>query len=85
MFVDVKSRHGKTRIVRIPAGTKKAIDAYVKAAGLRSGSLFRPVNRWGSIKGESSLSDQAVYNAVVEYAQAVALDISPDKLRKTLT
>ena len=50
----------------------KALDAWLAAAGITEGPVFRSVTRGGKIKGR--LSDRAVALAVKRYARAAGLD-----------
>lgn len=68
----------------MPTWAKAAIDAYVKAAKLNEGSIFRAVNRYGAVGKRESMTEQAVYNVVTEYGRALGFkDLSPDDLRNT--
>lgn len=67
----------------MPNWTKKAIDEYAAAAGLSDGNVFRPVNKGGRITHDS-MTEQAIYNLVSEYAGGLGFDgIAPHDLRRT--
>jgi integrase len=83
VLVDLLGKRNKVRSVPMPAWTKAAIDEYAARAELREGNVFRPVNKGGSLTGER-MTEQAIYNLVVEYAQALGFDkLAPHDLRRT--
>ncbi|HEX4770473.1 MAG TPA: site-specific integrase [Bryobacteraceae bacterium] len=51
----------------------RALKAWLKAASVESGPLFRAVNRWGQVQ-QTALTDQVVASLVKKYAQAAGLD-----------
>ncbi|NHN34768.1 site-specific integrase [Paenibacillus sp. S3N08] len=72
-------QEGKGQSIGIPRGTKPetcpvtAYQAWIEAAGLTSGPVFRPMNRHGAILPKR-LSDRAVARVVKIYAAAAGLD-----------
>lgn len=83
VLVDLIGKRNKVRSVPMPPWAKVAIDAYTSAAGLSTGLVFRPVNRGGHITRES-VTEQAIYNMVAEYAERLGLGkIAPHDLRRT--
>jgi len=83
VLVDLVGKRNKVRSVPMPNWAKAAIDQYVSAADLTEGIVFRPINRGGRITGER-MTEQAFYNMVVDYAQALGFDkIAPHDLRRT--
>jgi integrase len=82
VIVDLIGKHGRVRTVPVPAWVKALLDHWIIAANVTDGSLFRSVNRGGSLTG-ASLTPQAVMNVVTDYASTVRLDIRPHDLRRT--
>ncbi len=82
VIVDIEGKRNKKRSVPMPAWAKYAIDSWLMAGSISSGAIFRPVNRGGRV-GAGSMSTQAVYNAVNEYAGKLGLTVHPHDLRRT--
>jgi integrase len=59
---------------RLESCPVRALQAWLEAAGITSGALFRPVTCWGRV-AERQLSDQVV--ALVVKQRAVALGLDP--------
>ncbi len=72
-------QEGQGRRVGIPFGSAPAtcpvrsVRAWIDAASITGGPVFRPVGRWGHV-AEQRLADRAVARVVQRYAQAVGLD-----------
>jgi len=67
----------------MPAWVKSAVDAWVSAAGLSEGRLFRPVNRRDQISGDR-LSEKVVWQLLKPYVAAMGLpNVAPHDLRRT--
>lgn len=83
VIVDLIGKRNKVRSVPMPNWTKQAIDEYANAAGLSEGIVFRAVNKGGQIAGKR-VSEQAIYNLVAEYAEALGFgNIAPHDLRRS--
>lgn len=83
VLVDLLGKRNKLRSVPMPAWTKAAIDEYAAHAGLTEGNVFRPVNKGGRTTREQ-MTEQAIYNLVVKYAQALGFArLAPHDLRRT--
>jgi len=83
VIVDLVGKRNKVRTVPMPSWAKAAIDAYVNAAGLTEGIVFRPVNRGGRI-AHDRISEQAIYNLLTEYAGVLdCRKLAPHDLRRT--
>ena len=67
VLADIQGKGQKVRTVPIPSWAKVALDAWTEAAGICDGLIFRAVNKGDRINGES-LTDQAIYDVVREYA-----------------
>src|ERR1700675_695350 len=66
-IIDLVGKGGHVRTVPIPAWVKGAIDIWSTAANIRSGTLFRCVNKTGSIWGRG-ITEKVVWCMVREYA-----------------
>ena len=53
VIVDLTGKGGRVRTVPMPAWSKSVIDAWVSAAGISSGRIFRPINKGDRISGSS--------------------------------
>jgi integrase len=79
----VTIRHSKTdqegqgQEIAIPRGSRlrpvEAVQAWLAAAGITEGPIFRAINRGGRV-GAASLGDDGVADLVKAYAQRVGLD-----------
>jgi site-specific recombinase XerD len=81
----VTLRHSKTdqeargRRVGVPYGSSEAtcpvrsIQAWLQAAYIEHGSIFRPIDRFGRVQA-GRLSDKAVARLVKQHAEAIGLD-----------
>jgi site-specific recombinase XerD len=83
VLVDLVGKRNKVRSVPMPSWTKKAIDEWTRAAEIKSGRVFRSVNK-GDKMGGDSMTAQAIRDAVTQYAARVELgEIAPHDLRRT--
>lgn len=81
--VDIVGKRDKMRTVPMPSWAKSAIDAWLYAARIEEGFVFRRVNKGDNLMGES-LTEQAIYNIVVGYAEKLEKQgIAPHDLRRT--
>ena len=81
---DMEGKGNRIRTVTVPAGVKTRIDAWLAAAGIEEGRLFRPVNRSGAIAGDEIRDEKAVWRLVMRYAAATELGkLAPHDLRRT--
>jgi site-specific recombinase XerD len=83
VLVDIIGKRNKVRSVPMPSWTKQAIDEYASAAELTEGIVFCPINKGGRVANDG-MSEQAIYNVVIEYAQSLGLaKLAPHDLRRT--
>ena len=72
-------QEGAGQFVAVPRGTKLkpivALDAWLEAAGIISGPIFRPINKGGRVLPER-LTDQSVALVIKRHATAAKLDPS---------
>jgi site-specific recombinase XerC len=80
VFVDISGKGGRIRTVPVPDWVESALRAWLQAAGIAEGRIFRGVSRWGSVVGEK-LSTTAVLGIVAEYAALLSLQLSPRAAR----
>src|SRR5271170_4392037 len=82
-IVDLVGKHGRVRTAPMPNWVKVAIDAWTVPTSLVTGNVFRPVNRAGSVTGES-LGEKVVWQLIKPYAEAAGVPgIAPHDLRRT--
>jgi integrase len=81
-IVDLVGKHSRLRTIPMSHWTKIAIDEWTQAAKLRSGYVFRGVNKGDRLTGES-LNAQGVLRCVLKYTVAVGLRAAPHDLRQT--
>ena len=82
VIVDLVGKRSKTRSVPMPAWCKYAIDAYLLAAGVADGVLFRSVRRGDHITAQG-MTAQAIFDVVKDYAAQIGVDVRPHDLRRT--
>ncbi|MBK8468044.1 MAG: tyrosine-type recombinase/integrase [Chloracidobacterium sp.] len=82
VIVDLVGKRSKTRSVPMPAWCKYAIDAYLLAAGVADGVLFRSVRRGDHITAQG-MTAQAIFDVVKDYAALIGVDVRPHDLRRT--
>jgi integrase len=81
---DLTGKGNRIRTVTVPAGVKARIDAWLSAAGITTGRIFRPVNKRDVMVGTEIRDEKAVWRLVMGYAQATALGkLAPHDLRRT--
>ena len=74
---------GRGQTIPIYGAAYRALKAWLAAAGIGSGAIFRPISRSGEVLPRA-LSDRAIYNLVRTYALRAGLDgsrFSPHSLR----
>ena len=63
---DLKGEGGHMRTIPMPSWVKQILDDWVVAVNVRSGKLFRRVNRTGKAWGDN-ITEKAVWHIVREY------------------
>jgi site-specific recombinase XerD len=82
-IIDLVGKGGHVRTVPIPAWVKEAIDTWSTAANIKSGPLFRCVNKTGSIWGQG-ITEKVVWCMVRECASKAKIEkLAPHDLRRT--
>ncbi len=79
---DLVGKGNRVRTVPVPAWTKQLLDDWTAAAGIQAGALFRPVNKGGALAGRS-LTENAIWWIVREYAAELDFKLAPHDLRRT--
>ena len=82
VIADLVGKHGRVRTVPVPAFAKIAVDDWCAAAGITSGCLLRQISRREVVR-EDGLTDQAVYDIVLEAARTVDPYVRPHDLRRS--
>ena len=82
VIVDLVGKRSKTRSVPMPSWAKYAVDAYLVAAALTSGVLFRSLRRGDNLQS-SGMTSQAIFDVVRGYAAQLGVDVRPHDLRRT--
>ncbi len=84
VFADMEGKGNRIRTVTVPADVKTRIDQWLKAAGIESGRIFRPVNKADVLAGEEMRDEKAVWRLVMRYAKQTELGkLAPHDLRRT--
>jgi site-specific recombinase XerD len=82
VIVDLVGKGNRVRTVPMPAWAKSAVDEWTKAAGVKSGRVFRSVNKGDRLDGES-MTPQAIRDVVNSYGLALGLEVAAHDLRRT--
>jgi site-specific recombinase XerD len=73
-------QEGRGQQIAIPHGRHvkpvAAVRAWIVAAGLTSGPLFRPVSRSGTVRGAQRLTDRSIADIVKRHATAAGLKVA---------
>ena len=76
-----KGRHMRT--IPVPSWVKESVDAWMDAAQLRSGSLFRAIGKTGKVQGHG-FTAKVIWSIVRETTQDCGIGmIAPHDLRRT--
>ena len=83
VIVDLVGKHGRIRSVPIPDFAERAIDQWRVASGVCSGSVFRPINRGGTLTHES-LTAKSIWFILRKYTAELGWPkLAPHDLRRT--
>lgn len=86
VIADLIGKAGRVRTVKVPVPVKRAIDDWLEASGREltvDSPVFVAMRKGDKLRSES-LSDQAIYKLVVEYAEAIGRpDLRPHDLRRS--
>ena len=83
MIADLIGKGKHIRTNPVPAWAKRAVDTWTEAAGIRTGRVFRRVNRFGKIWGEG-ITAKAIWHVVKAAALRAGIqNLAPHDLRRT--
>jgi integrase len=82
VIVDLVGKGKRTRTVPMPGWAKVAIDQWAEAAGLKSGRIFRAINKGDRLVGQG-MTPQSIFETVVSYGRQIGVPIAPHDLRRT--
>lgn len=74
--------HGRVRTVPLPSWVKWALDSWLEASKIRSGVIFRALDREGTLLGRG-LSAPMVLATVAGYGKNIGVRVAPRDLRRT--
>jgi integrase/recombinase XerD len=84
VFPDLTGKGNRRRTVTVPAAVKARIDTWLTAGEIRTGRIFRPINKGDVISGAEIKDEKAVWRLVMRYAKATDLGrLAPHDLRRT--
>jgi integrase len=82
-IVDLKGKAGHVRTIPVPGWVIEELRAWLNAAGIDRGRIFRRVTKMGRILGEG-MTEKAVWHIVKDAAKRVGLEkLAPHDLRRT--
>jgi integrase len=82
VIVDIRGKHGRVRSVPVPDWAKALVDAWVRAAGVTSGRVFRAVDKKSRVHGDG-LTAQSIYDIIRGSGIEVGLAVAPHDLRRS--
>jgi site-specific recombinase XerD len=82
-IADLRGKAGHVRTIPVPNWVQGLLDAWMKAAGVTSGSLFRRVSSAGKVWGER-VTEKLVWHVVKEFAARIGVSkLAPHDLRRS--
>ena len=83
VIADLKGKAGHIRTVPVPQWVKAAVDVWSTAAGITKGTVFRSINKSGSVWGEG-MTPKVLWEVVKEAASRAGIEkLAPHDLRRT--
>jgi len=83
VIADLVGKGGHVRTVPIPDWVKRTVDAWMAAAGITHGRVFRAINKAGRVWGDV-MSPKVLWDVVRAAAARAAIDkLAPHDLRRT--
>lgn len=83
VIADLAGKGGHVRTVPMPIWVKAAIDAWIAAAGIAEGTIFRAINKAGRVLGHG-MTPKVLWDVVRTTAAAAGIDkLAPHDLRRT--
>lgn len=82
VIADLKGKAGHIRTVPVPQWVKAAVDVWSNAAGITKGTVFRSINKSGSVWGEG-MTPKVLWEVVKEAASRAGIEkLAPHDLRR---
>ncbi len=82
-IVDLVGKGGHIRTVPIPDWVREQLEAWITAARINEGRIFRPVDKFGNVHGDQ-ISVKAIWHIVKKSARMIGLPrVAPHDLRRT--
>ena len=82
VIADLKGKAGHVRTVPVPQWVKAAVDGWNTAAGITKGTVFRSINKSGSVWGEG-MTPKVLWEVVKEAASRAGIEkLAPHDLRR---
>jgi integrase len=83
VIADLIGKGKHIRTVPVPVWVKRTVDAWTADAQISAGTIFRPVNRMGKLRGDG-LTPKAIWHVVKAAAQRAGIkNLAPHDLRRT--
>ena len=83
VIVDLIGKGGRVRTVPMPSWAKNAIDAWIIAAGIDNGFIFRSINKSGLVNG-NSMTARSIFEVVQMWGSRIGVpNLAPHDLRRT--
>lgn len=83
-LVDVWGKHHRVRTIPIAAWVYVALHAWLDAASITAGPIFRAVNRGDRLTSDAPMTDQALRNVAKQYLAVLGMPhVAPHDLRRT--
>jgi site-specific recombinase XerD len=82
-IVDLNGKAGHVRTIPVPGWVMEELQAWLNAAAISRGKIFRRVTKMGRILGEG-MTEKAVWHIVKDPAKRIGLEkLAPHDLRRT--
>lgn len=84
VLIDLKGKGNRIRSVPIDGWVKVAIDAWLAAANVKGGYVFKPIRKNGTLASWEPLHPQTVYDALAVYVDQLQIpNFAPHDARRT--
>jgi len=83
IIVDLVGKGNRRRSIPIPQFCKDNIDAWIEAANIKSGPIFRAFKRYKTKLFDNSMTPQAVHNIVEYYSRLCGFGVAAHDLRRS--
>lgn len=83
-LVDVWGKHHRVRTIPVASWVYVAVRAWLDAAHITAGPIFRQINRGDRLTSDAPMTDQALRNVAKHYLAALGMPhVAPHDLRRT--